>query len=194
MPKHALDTLVAEHDLIWTFLDVAVEALQQMESGENPPRRFFDGLVEFARDFVDRFHHGKEEHQTFTLLASKQHGALDPHMDILNQQHDRGRRHVTAIASALDSYAAGEDDAVDEVMEHTAAFTSLLRLHIHREDNIFFPLAREQITPEEGLDLEVLFRQIDECMGDEFVHDSRRLVEYMRSLLVRPANPERSIR
>ncbi len=180
----ALDCLVAEHVVIWTFLDTIAEAHDAMQRGVRPPRRFFDLLVEFAREFVDRFHHGKEELQTFELLGRRHHGALDSQIEILREQHDQGREHITAIAGALDRYEAGSDDAVTELMAHMAIFTSLLRLHIQREDAVFFPLAAESFIEEEELELEVLFRQVDEAMGDEFVADSERLVHYMGTLLV----------
>jgi hemerythrin-like domain-containing protein len=186
---HALDCLVAEHELIWVFLETITVAQHEMEQGVNPPRRFFDLTVEFAREFVDRFHHGKEELQAFDLLARKHHGALDRHIEVLNQQHDEGRAHISAIARAMDGYAAGTQEAIAEVLEHVTAFATLLRLHIHREDDVFFPLARESFTPEETVELDLLFRQVDECMGEDFIADSHRMVRYMRSLLVRPVAP-----
>ncbi len=70
---------------------------------------------------------------------------------------------MTAIAGALDGYAEG--DSIDQavIRENAAAFASLLKHHIHLEDHVFFPLAREAMNAEEM-----------EALGREFEREKER--------------------
>ena len=144
-----LDVLRNEHGLIRQFLDNLDLAVEKMESDELPPREFFEDALRFARTFADEFHHIKEEHVMFVRLAQKHNGAIDGQIDALRHQHERARNYLSALSDALDGYAAKQPIQISQVLENVAAYVSLLRNHIHKEDHVFYPLVAEVLSPEE---------------------------------------------
>ena len=178
-----LETLSNEHGLIRQFLDNLRLAQGKLEDGKNPPREFFEKVVPFAREFVDGFHHFKEEHVLFLQLAQKQQGAVDAQLDSLRYQHERGREFVTTIADSLDGYEKGDPIKTSRLIESVGALTALLRQHIHTEDHVFFPVAGETLSEGEIDAVQLEFdRQRDRSGGDAF-EENHKLVIDMGSLL-----------
>ena len=139
----ATKILVKEHDLIRQVLDCLSLALGKLESGQRPPKEFFEKGVEFASNFADRFHHFKEEYLMFGLLAQKKEGTFDGAIGALRYQHERGRQFVVKIENSLEAYANGDEIATTTLLENLTAYISLLRRHIHMEDHIFFKMVEK---------------------------------------------------
>ncbi len=180
---NVLRILGHEHGLIRQYLDILQFAVERLERGEKPPMQLFENAVFFARDFVDKYHHYKEEHQMFRLLAEKTGGEFDGPIDSLRYQHERGRHHVSEIADALEGYDSDNDQKVTTVLENTAAFCSLLRQHVNREDHVFYPMAKKSLTDEERNRLLVEFNKVEEKLGDDFFEISAEQVEKMSKLV-----------
>ena len=144
-----ISTLQHEHDLINRFIDTLAMAVEGFEEDRKPPPEFFEKSVEFAAGFADTFHHRKEELIMFRQLAQKKSGAIDGRIEALRYQHDQGRSLVANIHDSIEGYAEGEPHAIAVVRESGAAYVSLLRHHIHTEDDIFFPMARVELTDSE---------------------------------------------
>ena len=180
----AIETLSNEHGLIRQYLDNLAMAIERIEQGQRPPREFFDKAAEFARAFADKFHHFKEEHILFTLLAQKHSGEIDAQLETLRHQHERGRSLVAAWARAIDGYAAGDPQKTDELLESLAAHIALLRRHIHIEDHVFYPLAKKTLSEEEFKALAEEFEKERKRQGERTFEQCHKLVVDMGSLLV----------
>ena len=179
-----LDLLRHEHDLIRQFLDTLELAVVKMESEDLPPREFFDKAMRFAHTYADEFHHIKEEHIMFVHMARKKDGAIDEQLDALSQQHEGARNYLSALNTALDGYAAEQPRDVERVRMSIAAYTFLLRNHMHMEDHVFFPLVEESLTPEEEQQLHIEFEEaLKKAEGKDFER-SHLLVAEMESMLV----------
>jgi hemerythrin-like domain-containing protein len=178
-----LETLSNEHGLIRQFLDNLTLSAQKIEEGQYPSRAFFEIAIEFARTFADKHHHFKEEHVLFVRLAEKKKGEVDAQLESLRYQHERGREHITAIANALDGYVERDPVKVTTMLESVAAYVSLLRHHIHVEDHIFYPLAKNMLAKNEMQVLEVEFdKQRNEQGGGTFERCHKQVVD-MGSIL-----------
>lgn len=178
-----LEILVSEHGLIRQYLGVLNEALTKLERSESLPKEFFEQVVIFARDFVDKYHHVKEEHQMFTRIAEKKIGQLDAPIELLRNQHENGRRYISAIAEAIPGYLAGNNSLRDDILGNLAAFISMLRAHIHQEDHIFFPLVADTLTDAEQEDLLAEFIKADERVGKSFVTQSQERLLKIEAML-----------
>ncbi len=179
-----LETLRNEHGLIRQFLDNLALAVAKLEDGEQPPREFFDKAVLFARTFADSFHHIKEEHVMFVRLAQKNNGAIDGQIESLRHQHDRGRNYISAIAEALDGYAEGKPIQISDVLENAAAYISLLRNHIHKEEHVFFPMVDKELSDQEQDELRAEFDKARQKAGENAFENSHKFVVDMGSMLV----------
>lgn len=179
----ALECLYAEHELIKRYLEHVVAATKKLSQGVRPPAEFFEQVVILARQFVDTYHHDKEERQMFTLLAQKHAGAFDGRLEAISYQHERGREYVANILSAIDGYRDGQVAKADLLQENLEAFASMLTEHIRREDDEFFPLVERTLTADEAEQLLVEFGRADEKAGVGFFEQSRERVEKMGKLL-----------
>ena len=181
----SMDQLRREHDAVYAFVEVLNLASKTLREGGRPAREFFDEAVEFARDYVDRYHHGKEEMQAFVLLAQRQSGRLDGMIDTLRQQHERGRQNINGIASRLEAYERGDEIAAREIADEIEDYTTMLAEHAYREDSVLFPMASEILTEEDDRALLVAFARVDERFGPRFMEDHAELVRMMRRRVLR---------
>jgi hemerythrin-like domain-containing protein len=175
---NVFQALTHEHRLIRQYLDNLAFAAERLEHGERPPKEFFENLVLFAREFVDGYHHFKEEHQMFVLLAQKVKGKHDAAIEVLRYQHERGRAVINAISEAIPGYHRGNERDVLTMLENMVVFGSLLRQHINREDSVFYPMAKKELSKEDEERLREEFQRADEKAGaDCFERNEERVVK-----------------
>ena len=178
-----VDILVLEHGLIRNFLDILSIAVEKLEKSEKPPRDFFEKAIEFARYFIDQFHHFKEEHVLFTQLAQKKGGTLDGEIGSLRHQHERGRNHIADIASALDGYAKGNEIHTSTLLENLSAYISLLRRHIHKEDYTYYQMVKQEFSAKELHGILSLFQKEDQKIDSRTFEAGKKIIQDMASLL-----------
>ncbi len=179
----ALGCLEAEHEVIRSYVAHLAAAAEKMKRGARPPAEFFEQVAIVAKQFVDTYHHDKEERQMFTLLAQKHAGAFDSRLEAISYQHERGREYVANILDALDGYREGRASQTEKLRENLEAFSTMLAEHIRREDDEFFPEVKSTLTEEEAAQLLVEFGRADEKAGVGFFEQSRERVEKMGRLL-----------
>ena len=179
----ALDILIDEHVFICQFLETLVLSLKNMEQGTRPPKEFFEKAVSFARDFTDKYHHFKEEYILFNRLAMKKKGEIDAQVESLKYQHERGRALVGEVAKSVEGYAQGQEAQVLILLESLAAYTSLMRQHIHKENHVFYPMVEREMPWDEYRGLLEVFQQEGMKLGEKFVEKSKRDLYEMGKLL-----------
>ncbi len=178
-----LTTLRNEHGLMRQYLDNLGIAVEQMEDGKRPPRAFFELAVRFAKDFADKFHHHKEEHLMFAQVAMKHDGEIDGQIEALRHQHETGRDYMTEINGAMVGYEDDNPVTVGRVLECTAAYVSMLRSHIHREDHVVYPMAAKLLSEDDIAQLQVDFDLAREKAGGEMFERYHAMVIEMGSML-----------
>lgn len=185
---NAVDILIEEHILIRHFLDNLSIALIELEKDRRPPREFFDKAIEFALNFMDEFHHYKEEYVMFTQLEYLKDGALGGQIKSLKQQHVRGRNYIQKISDSLDGYVKGNDCDIAAIIENMAAYISLLKNHLHMEEYILFPMVKETFPENVLRGLVQLYNKEDQKNGGETLKCSRKLIEQMNRLFIGDTN------
>jgi len=184
MKQKPTEILMKEHDLIRRVLDNCSVAVEKMENGEKPPKEFFEKAVEFAHTFSDRHHHFKEEYLMFVRLAQKKNGAIDAEIDALRYQHDRSRNLIAEISQSISRYAEGQDPQATIILEDMAAYISLLRRHMQREDHVFYPMADKELSASEQQDLLGEFQKEDaKTNGKAVLETAQRLETEMGAIL-----------
>ncbi len=180
--------LMDEHAVIRQFIDNLVMSLEQIEGGKRPPVKFFEKAIDFAQKFVLRFHHFKEEHLMFGLLAQKRKGVIDAQMDSLRYQHERGRNFISEIRNTLAGYEKCTDTQCEDInteiiLENLASYIHMLRHHIHKEDSIFFQAVDIELTEEDNQYLLGEFQKEDEKLGGNFIEKNQKIILEMGALL-----------
>ncbi|MBI5499675.1 MAG: hemerythrin domain-containing protein [Deltaproteobacteria bacterium] len=112
-------------------------------------------VLDFVRNFADRYHHAKEEELLFRCFD----GTLDV-LRAMHADHEAGRGHVRAVAEALERGDAGV------VRERLTAYRELLEEHIRKEDEILYPWMDRELTDAQVGRLFAQFQEVDERFGE----------------------------
>jgi hemerythrin-like domain-containing protein len=161
------ETLKHEHQVILLVMDGVEREAESLRTKGTASYENIRKIVDFARSFTDRCHHGKEEKHLFP--AMERHG--QPHdqgpIAVMLLEHAQGRELVKAIAGALPLAEQGDPSALGALRDSLTAYAQLLRAHIAKENNVLFPLADRLLTPEDQKALGDAFDRVEtEEMGE----------------------------
>lgn len=119
----------------------------------------------------------------FTQLAQKKGGELDAQIESLRYQHERGRNFIAEISNALDGYAKGNEIHTTILLENLSAYIALLRLHIHKEGHVFYPMVKNEFSESDLQGLLELFKEEEQKAGGKTFENGQKLVQEMSSML-----------
>jgi len=178
------EIMVNEHQLILRMLDILETGAYKLERGEFVPPEVFTGAVMFIREFADRFHHGKEEDVFFPALYEAGMPRENSPQELLNLEHNLGRRFVGRLEEASEKYLEGDDDSIPTIVEAARDYVKLLRQHILKENEGLFPVAEKLMNDELK---EKVNRKYQEVEKERFPEDTvlrfTQLVERFEHLL-----------
>ena len=173
------EVLIDEHRLIVGVLDCLEKAADRLDSGDDIDPGFFLDAAEFVAGFADRCHHGKEEDILFEAMTARDMPRDTGPVAVMLREHDEGRRYTAGFRSAAERMKEGDDSSVVEVVENVYDYVNLLREHIHKENNVLFPMA-DQVIP--AAEMQNVAHAFDEMIGED--QKSGRTARY-RALAVR---------
>ncbi|OGL48234.1 MAG: hypothetical protein A2161_07675 [Candidatus Schekmanbacteria bacterium RBG_13_48_7] len=178
-----IEILMNEHGVIRKVLKILSFALEKLELGEKPPRKFFENGLDLIQNFVQNYHHCKEEYVLFEMLSKKRNNELINQIGSLKYQHERERQQISEIKKALNGYEKGNDIQRIRLIENLAAYISLQKLHLHWEDTNFYPTAKQEITEKEEQLLLEDFKKEDRKSPTNMIEKSDILMSEMESLI-----------
>jgi len=150
---NSIEIMVAEHDNILRFNNVVRRACLGILEGKDVCAEDFRSMVEFVRNYADKYHHGKEEQILFKEMTAHlgqigtnliTHGML--------VEHDLARLYISELETALDRYHLNFSvDARLDIIAAAVGYTKLLKRHIDKENSVVYPYAEKRL-PEEVLE------------------------------------------
>jgi hemerythrin-like domain-containing protein len=134
--------LMEEHRIIEKALDAMEAWTAKLAAGsESDDKVELARFVSFIQGFADAYHHGKEEDVLF--VAMNEHG-FPSHtgpVAVMLHEHELGRSHVRALDELARQTPAWSDDDLASLGRVVREFSSLLRQHIRKEDQVLYPMA-----------------------------------------------------
>lgn len=149
------EILTAEHRVIEQVLNVLEKMTAQAERSGALEKQDASDAVEFFRMFADKCHHGKEEAQLFPAMEAKGFPRDGGPTGVMIHEHEQGRRHVRAMADAI------EKNDAKEFARNGRAFIELLRQHIQKEDHCLFSMADQAFRPADQASLLAAFEAVE---------------------------------
>jgi len=147
---YSIELMVEEHENILKLLTVIRKACCGILDGQEVIDGDFRKIISFARNYADKHHHGKEEQILFQEMTQNlglvgvnliQHGML--------VEHDLGRLHITELEKALDQYREDPQTLYKlNILTEAAGYTNLLERHIDKENQIVYPYAEKNLSPD----------------------------------------------
>jgi len=142
------EILMEEHQAILRLLEVLQKISEKLNNGNQVDVGTMEKAVDFIRTFADKCHHAKEEYVLFKFMEERgmpRHGGP---IGVMLMEHDEGRGYVSKMAEAVESIKKGSSEAGKIYAENAMNFAGLLSQHIHKEDNILYPMSEQMM--EEG--------------------------------------------
>ncbi|WP_425449607.1 hemerythrin domain-containing protein [Dethiothermospora halolimnae] len=160
---NTIDILVSEHNNIKTMLKVVrTMCLNILESQEVDYEDFYT-VIDFIRNYADKYHHGKEEDMLFKYMEEQLTEKIGegPIQGMLIE-HDYGRAFVSNLELALKEYEKGNNEAKLDIIANAIGYGNLLQNHIHKEDNVIYRYAENNLSKETLNRLDVEFKSFEE--------------------------------
>jgi hemerythrin-like domain-containing protein len=179
----AISLLMDEHQLILRALD-ALDAFAAKVARGGQHQEELGRFVRFIREFADARHHGKEEDILFEAMVAAGFPRQAGPIAVMLMDHDAGRAFVSVLAERSAQAVPWTDIDRRAVAEAAGGYSSLLRGHILKEDQILYPMARQRLHDE------ALARVDRECAAFEekqIAAGSDSLKDLARELVARHA-------
>lgn len=167
----ATDILMEEHTIIKRVLTALETAAQRLERGQVVRAGFFIDAADFIKGFADGCHHMKEEGVLFKAMVASGMPAQGGPISMMLAEHEQGRAYTRAMREAAQKLQSGDESARDQVIRSARGYVALLRQHIHKEDNILFPMANQVISQVEQGNVVEDFERVEHEEIGEGVHE-----------------------
>jgi hemerythrin-like domain-containing protein len=151
-----------EHNNILAAIDLLSQECDAMESGTELNKEFIKNAIFFIRNYADKFHHTKEEDILFKILETdeiQEKMPCNPMRQMLHE-HDMGRELVKAMEEGIES------SDKKKVIENARSYCYLLKDHIHKEDDILYPMADDALSLENKESMAKEFARVEEEMKE----------------------------
>ncbi len=133
-------TLMDEHQNILRVISVVETECEKIANGKAIDLDFFNGLSDFIKNYVDKFHHMKEEDILFkAMLENGENMHCNP-VPVMLYEHENGRNWLALIEEAV------TENNPQKLISGANGYCRLLREHIFKEDNVLYPMAEEAIN------------------------------------------------
>jgi hemerythrin-like domain-containing protein len=157
-----------EHALVQVFLTVAVREAQRICITMQVNGVRFASLVDFFSNFIDRYHHAKEERFLFPLLEKQRTQKESGPIYVMIEEHQLSRQRINAMIMVLPQAQQGVPEAIRTLHDNLMDYIEIVDAHISKENNVLFPLADRLLTSEDQTTLKKAFDEVEEReMGNE---------------------------
>lgn len=154
-----LDELERDHLNMAALLRVLERQVTVFRKGQTPDYDIVQAVVEYFLDYPDEIHHPKEDVLARRLLEKDPEGAKA--LAGLADQHAALGRLSRQFAEVVQNVLNEAELERDRFVHAAEDFIEAQRHHMEMENQHFFPLVRQMLTPDDLTDaaLEVLKRE-----------------------------------
>ena len=158
----SIDILVEEHKYIKMVLkEIRRQCIAIIHGGKVEFQLFYN-VIDFVRNFADKYHHKKEEDRLFNIMAEQMGlGVASGPIAGMLIEHDIGRAHIMDLEKALKDCENGNMDAKVDIIANAIGYEQLLLKHIDKEDNAIYKHAEKHLPKETLEELDAEFEAVE---------------------------------
>jgi Uncharacterized conserved protein len=157
----AIDILINEHKNIKRVLAAVKKNCEQMAYGKDVDVELYRGVIDFVRNYADKYHHRKEEQRLFNIMGEKDEMIKNGPITGMLLEHDMGRMYIRNLERFLNEYERGERQKKAHIIASALSYVLLLEGHIDKEDNAMYMAARRIIDRDTMDRLEIEYNDIE---------------------------------
>lgn len=159
---NSTDILRNEHSYIKKVLAGIRKQCISIINGNEVDFELFEQIIDFVRNFADKYHHQKEEKHLFNVMADKLVNEVGPGpIQGMLTEHDFGRAYIYELEQALKRHKEGDADAKVDIVGYAMSYYQMLSKHIDKEDKAVFSLAERRLDQSTQSKLDEEFGSIE---------------------------------
>ena len=194
MDYSSTDSLMQEHLIVRRIGNIAQRCSDRLYANEDIPIEDIQIISVVMEEFVDAFHHGKEEKAYFPITRSKDGFSEDIRKFLI--EHELGRRIANMLRRELNALIAHDDDSnskgagiglkwnnrnKEPVARFLKSYAIFVSDHTTKEDIFFKTIqAKNRISEEEDREL---LRHYEACKGQiggqARIEEIVKLIDYL---------------
>jgi hemerythrin-like domain-containing protein len=196
MTSSSTERLLQEHHLVRRIGNIAQRCSDKLYANENVPIEDIQIISVIMEEFIDAFHHGKEEQAYFPIATSKDKLSEDVRKFLI--EHELGRRIANMLRRELNTLTVPENTDAgaasdtrlkwnnrtrEPVARFLKSYAVFVSDHTAKEDIFFKDIqAKNSISEEEDKEL---LRHYEACKGhiggQARVEEMLKLIDYLES-------------
>jgi hemerythrin-like domain-containing protein len=133
------------------LLSLLDREVQMVRGGEDADYDVIEGVIDYFKGYPDAYHHPLEDIVYSQLLKAAPERAKK--VGDLLADHQAMRRDIADLATALDTVRLEAELPRDNIAQKIEAFVAMYRGHMTAEDERFFPVSAEVLTPADWDDI-----------------------------------------
>jgi hemerythrin-like domain-containing protein len=157
----ATEQLIQEHQGIMLMLNIMSKVADKIDKTQQLNIGHTEKILEFLKIFADKCHHGKEEDILFPVLESKGIPRESGPIGVMLYEHKVGRGFIKDMSEAFDKYKTGDKNALPKISNSMRSYINLLTGHIHKENNILFPMGDRVLSDQLQSELLEKFEKLE---------------------------------
>jgi hemerythrin-like domain-containing protein len=139
----AIQIMMNEHEQILRVLD----ALDCYAAAVHETPLELEHFVTFIREFADERHHGKEEHVLFAAMVRNGFPPEQGPVGMMLFEHQQMRELISVLRGLAEQDASWSSSDKERLADVARSYTSMLREHIMKENEMLYPMAMEHLPP-----------------------------------------------
>lgn len=156
--------LQEEHEEIKKVLEALQHEADRIKTTGELDREFVRDAADFASNFADDYHHKKEENMLFQRMSERGMPRQHSPIGMMEHEHNMGRNMVEAVQNELDK----DEPDVDRIADQFERFADMLQEHIHKENNVLYPMANKLFTEDDQQELKERFEEANDSFEEDF--------------------------
>jgi hypothetical protein len=161
------ELLVADHEITEQLFDAVAKACA---APMGPTRPFLDDAVTYLTEYVDGCHNKKEEDHLFPLLERRGVPRQGGPLAVMIAEHEQSRALLANVGKAGRAYAAGDMSRLDDFRAAFEEYSTLVKNHYWKENDILFSMARRVLGEADTTALLAGFGETEAVLGPD-THD-----------------------
>jgi hemerythrin-like domain-containing protein len=177
---NATQDLKQDHLTVRRIRNITQRCSEKLYANETIPLEDLEIISVVIEEFVDRFHHGKEEQAYFPETKDKNSFSEDIRKFLI--EHELGRRIARMFLRNLETWKeSGEKSSIEPLARFLNAYSVFITDHTGKED-IFFDMIEEKgsLSKEEN---EILTKHFESCRnqvgGAARIEQMMKLIKYL---------------
>ncbi len=169
--------LMDEHKNILKVANALEKECEEIKNGKRVNDEFLRKVIDFIRNYADKFHHAKEEDILFKEMckSSVQEKLHCNPIEQMLKEHNLGRNFIKGIEEGM------KERFRQKVVENALGYVQLIKEHIYKEDNVLYPMG------DEALDKVILKSMLDKFkkIEEERRNEKQKHLRFIKELQIK---------